>query len=101
VEGLEIHAQIWSLSPLYAAESASSKPESQASRPRKRARKKARGDFWTQTQNMKDKMFEEDLEDTTRYHNPLIRQVPTLRPEDSPCEFKPSAGAGFKTNCKW
>lgn len=64
-------------------------------------KRKQKVDFWNHTQDMRHQLFQEDIVDTTRYSNPLIRQVPTLMSENVPCSLRPAAGAGLKTNCKF
>ena len=71
------------------------------SNPRKKNKKRVNTDFWSNTQNMRYKLFKEDLADTSRYSNPIITEVPTLKSESIPCSLRPSSGAGFKTNCKF
>lgn len=68
---------------------------------RKKTKKREKTDFWSKTQNMRYKLFKEDLADTSRYSNPLITDIPTLKSESIPCSLRPSSGAGFKTNCKF
>lgn len=68
---------------------------------KKKSKKREKSDFWANTQNMRYKLFKEDLADTSRYSNPLITEIPTLKSESIPCSLRPSSGAGFKTNCKF
>ena len=67
---------------------------------RNHKKNKEKTDFWSKTQKLKTKMSQEDIDNQLAPKDPLIKEIPTLRPESSPCDFRPNP-SGITTQCNW
>jgi hypothetical protein len=94
-----------SASPSLSESTQNTRPHNKASSKKLKTRtsKKSKDDFWTHCQKMKGSLYKGDLDDSVYPKDPIMEQMPGVKPDVLPCRFQPDTKSlpGGRAKCSF